>query len=300
MAIVWCRELMKDRAQSGKYGETYTYSRSWLVRVDSPTESLVDITNATGVAWMDDHPDDASCKCLEFDTSANDDTGLLYTVKAKYAVPPVNNQDGGDPEQPGYIEGLMKIPIWSGSSSVTSGPVGMIVTNSANQPIEGLEQEFAEFRLTKTEYWLSHADWLADGRAYTNKVNADTWNGGGPRTWKCQGMSAQLQTENREGATLNYWEVTWEFAYRSGTWNLLPWDVGYSERCGSDGVPSASGEKWKTILGQDKKPVKHPVALGGGVALPAGTPPTVINDGEGVEVYLSTAFSTRFGSVYTP
>lgn len=300
MAVVSTAEIAKDRAQSGKYGETYTYTRAWTVRVDSPSTSLVDITNATGVAWLDPHPDDSSCKALEFDTKPIDEVGLLYVVTAKYQVPPVNNTDNGQEEQPGYIEGLMKIPVWSASSSVTSGPVALAITNSAGQPLEGLEQEFAEFRLTLTEYHLSHSSWMSDGRYYTNRVNSDSWNGGGERTWKCQGMSAQLQTENRSGASINFWEVTWEFAYRSGTWNLLPLDVGLCERCDSSGTPSASGEKWKTITGQDGKPVKGPVALANGVALPPGTPPSVINDGDGEEVYFKAPFTSRFGQVYTP
>jgi hypothetical protein len=300
MGVVWCRELPRERSQSGKFGETYTYTRAWLVRVDDPSTSLVDITNAAGINYLDEHPDDANCKALEFDTKPTDDTGLIYTYSVKYQVPPINSEGGED--QPGYIDGMMKIPIWSASSSITTGPCALGINNSAGQPLEGIEQEFAEFRLTKTEYFLTHTGWMSDAKTYTNKVNSDSWNGGSARTWKCQGMSAQLQTENSGSGTINYWEVTWEFAYRSSTWNCLALDIGFMQKVGSDGVPSASGEKWKEIPGVDGKPVKQPVALASGVAVAPGTAgyPMVINGGDGEEIYSKVAFGSRFGSVYTP
>lgn len=300
MAVIWSRELPRERSQSGKYGETYVYSRSWVVRVDDPLTPLPDITNALSLAWLADHPDDISCKLLEFDTKAADDTGLVYTVTAKYQTPPVNNdanKNQNDPNNSGG--GLMRIPIWSASSSITTGPVYKTIANSAGDPLEGLEQEYAEFRLTKIEYFLNHSQWLSDARQFTNKVNSDTWHGGGPRTWKCQGCSAQLQTENQDGATVNYWEVTWEFAYRDDDWNLKPWDVGFYEKCGSDGVASQSGDKKKSIKGVDGKRV-GPVALDGGVAKPPGQPPDVINAGAGEEVYEKVAFGSRFGEIFTP
>jgi hypothetical protein len=302
MAVVWCRELPRERSQSGKYGETYVYKRAFLVRVDDPATPLPDITNAANIDYLAAHPDDSSCKALEFDTKPTDESGLLYTYSVTYQAPPVNNGDGGEQEQPGYIEGMMKIPIWAASSSVSTGPCAFAINNSAGQPLEGLEQEFAEFRLTLTEYHLSHSTWMSDAVTYTNKVNSDTWNGQTERKWKCQGMSAQLQTENSGLGTINYWEVTWEFAYRSSTWNLLPLDIGFMQRVDSSGTPSLSGEKWKEIKGQDGKPVKQPVALAGGVAVAPGTAgyPMVINDGDGEEVYGKVAFSGRFGSVFTP
>jgi hypothetical protein len=305
MAVVWCRELPRERSQSGKYRETYVYKRAWLIRVDDPATSLPDITNAAGVGWLDGHPDDASCKALEFDTKPVDDTGLLYTYSVTYQVPPVDNGDSGGEGEPGSISTLMKVPIWSAGSSVVTAPCykdkdGDIITNSAGDPLEGLEKEEAEFRLTLTQYYPSHANWMGTARTYTNAVNSDTWNGGAPGTWKCQGCSAKVGSENVESATMIYWEVTWEFAYREDTWDLKPWDVGFHELCDVNGTPSASGDKRKTIYTVDKKPTRQPVALSGGVALPPGSPPEVINGGDGVKVYQEQAFVSVFGQVYTP
>ncbi len=306
MAVVWCRELPRERSQSGKYGETYVYRRAWLIRVDDPATPLPDITNAASVDWLDGHPDDSSCKALEFDTKPNDDTGLLYTYSVTYQVPPVDNKDAGDGEQPGTMPGLMKIPIWSAGSSVVTAPCwkdkdGEIITNSAGDPLEDLSKEEAEFRLTLTQYFPSHSVWAGTAKNYTNAVNSDSWNGGVARTWKCQGCSAQLQTENVGQVSFTFWEVTWEFAYREDTWDLKPWNVGFHEKCDVNATPSESGDKRKVVYTVDKKPVRQPVALtNGGVAKPAGQPPDVINGGNGVRVYQERPFTSVFGNLYTP
>ena len=310
MAIVWARKRPGERRQTGAYQESYEYEEVWLVRTDSPTEKLKDITNATGVGWMDPYPDDTSCKAYRFNTVPVGDSGLLYKVTVYYRMPPADTtENGGEGSEPTAF-GIMKQPIWSGGSSVVAVPVfehyesgngqRRTITNSANEPIEGLEAEQAEFRLTLRSYYLNHAAWMADARTYTNAVNSDTWNGGMAGTWKCQGCSAQLQVENSGGVTVIFWEVTWEFAYRDDTWNLKPWDVGFSQLVDNSGTPSGTGTKRAAILGQDKKPTKIPVALAGGVALPAGSPPQVINNGNGVRVYRQFPFLSKFGQVYTP
>ena len=106
------------------------------------------------------------------------------------------------------------------------------------------------------------------------------------------------KTENAGGTTLVYWEVSFEFAYRADTWFLKPLDIGYSQKVDGEGNPTASGQYVAAILGQDKKPIKEPASLGGGVAVDAGTPgfPKVINDGDGANPYDSASFS-GFGGI---
>lgn len=306
MGVVWCRELPRERDQSGKFQETYVYTRSWLIRVDDHNTPLPTITNATGFAWKDPHPDDPSCKAMEFDTKVKDDVGLLYTVTVKYYAPPVDSGGddggdgggGGDPD-PGN-ESSMRKPTWSGSSSTKTVPAmeyqeppaqPKFIVNSAGQPLEGLEMERTEPRLSLTQYYASLGLVLELQRQYSDSVNDETWAGGAEQTWRCLGCSFHKIAENVGGVTQERWEVTWEFAYDRDTWRLKPWDVGFSELCDANGVPSGTGEKNKLILGQDKKPVRQPVPLAGGVAKPAGQPPSVIMSGYGVEVYPQKDFS---------
>lgn len=304
MAIIYCEEIMEARAQRGKYQETYEYPRAWLIRTDDPFEPMPNVTNAAGINYLDPYPDDPSCVAMEFETRAVDKSGLLYRYDVKYYAPPADAEKE-EQEQPGKIPGLMKFPIWSGGSSSKVVPAikdvnGDDITNSAGDPLEDLTAEISEPRLTLRQYYPSHSTVLQLQREYTDTVNDGTWNGGDAETWRCLGCSFQLQTENVAGVTYIYWEVTWEFAFDRNNWRLKPWDLGFAERCNSSGVPSASGDKRKTIVGQDGKTVKQPVALAGGVALPAGSPPQIINGGEGAQFYATKDFYAVFGQVFTP
>lgn len=317
MAVVSCVELPRERSASGTANDGNEYTRGWLVRTDSLDTSMVDIYGEPGVSYGDLHPDDASAECQGFDCKAADEVGLLWLVSARYAK---KKPDAGDSENPeggggsGSIPG--HVPVWGGSSSVSSGPVyrdrhGNIMANSAGDPFDAQEADIAEARLTKTEYYTSHTGWLADQKEFTNTVNSVIWNGGGVGTWKCQGCSAKLNIENENGITSIYWEVTWEFAYRADGWELRPWDVGFNELVDANGdpeprdtgydastgtLPSGGGTERRTITGQDGKPVKQPVALTLGVAKPAGSLPDALF----FEVYEPKNFDAQFGEVTTP
>jgi hypothetical protein len=300
MAVVWHRELPRERSQSGKYQETYTYTRSFLVRVDSLDTPLPDITNAPGFAWRDAHPDDPSCRAMEFSTKAQDDSGLLYRVDVTYYVPPV---DGGDPEDPEGT-GFMRAMVWTGGASAKTVPAvtkdGDAIVNSAGDPLEGVEMEITEPRLSLKMYYASTENLIAAWSAYTDKTNASSWNGGAAETWRCLGCSFQPVSENMAGVSYTFWEVNWEFAYDRTTWRSKPWDLGFAERCDSSGTASGSGTERKMIKGQDGKPVRQPVALAGGVALPAGSEPQIVNAPDGVQIYDTADFATEFGEIYLP
>lgn len=307
MAIVWCRYCPLERSHGGKHQDTYTYEEFYLIRTDDPSEPMTEIRASPGIDYLDEHPDDASCKALEFDVRPEGDSGLLYKMRIRYYAPPPDAENENNPEQPGQIQGIMKYPIWGASSSVTSGPCFLhypqpgdnlgqaTICNSAGDPLEGLEKEQAGARLTLTQYYLNHAQWRTLQTKYTNAINSAGWNNGPARTWKCQGCSARLQTENVAGATIVFWEVNWEFEYRDETWDCMPWDVGFAEL-----AAAYNGERAQ-ILGADKKPVRQPVALqADGTAAAPGSRPSVINGGAGVRVYREEEFFSAFGELFTP
>lgn len=291
-------------SSSRRYGQAGEYERVFRVKFDTPPSSLASVETSTGVSMMSSHPEDDSSVALGFSTRAADDAGIVWEVTISYGPKPVDgDQGGGGGEEGGG--GILKMPVWSAGSSVTTTPCWQYyedgnedketIVNSAGDPLEGFECEAAEFRLTLTTYHLSHAEWMGVAVEYTNAINSDIWHDCGPNTWKCQGCSAQLQSAS--GGV--FWEVTWEFAHRD-TWNLMAWDVGFNERCGEDLIASASGDKRKVIKGQDGKPVRQPAALdNNGVALAPGSKPLVINNGEGVRIYRELPFSV-FGQIYTP
>jgi len=306
MAIEWVRESPKERSASGKFKDGTSYKRAFFVRTSSPTESLVDISNAPGIGFQDEHPDDPSAVMEKFDIKPADDSGLLYVVSFDYAKQnPDEQEDPENPEEPKPGSMEFKPPVWGGASSVTTEPVykdkdGVVMANSAGDALEGLQAERAEEKLTLTQYYATHAGWQQLAREYTNAINNANWNGGQAKTWKCQGCSKKLNIENRDGETIVYWEVTWEFAYRADKWTLKPWDIGFAQLVNEDGEPTSAGTLRAQIKGQDGKPVRQPVALNGGVAKPAGQPPNICNEPDGFLVYQELDFATPFGELFTP
>jgi hypothetical protein len=297
MSIEWIRETSNEIEYSGESQGERRATRSWLFKVTTPDVSPALISTSIPVAFNAPHPNVAGIRAKKFRVRPTDSTGMLWSAVVEYESAAEEDQqedeDSGVPGRPS---------VWGGSSSVTTGPVykdkdGDMMTNSAGDPLEDLTAEFAEERLTLTTYYLNHTQWMSKSRQYTNACNKDTWNGGAPYTWKCQGCSKKLNIEtNESGRSTVYWEVTWEFAYREEGWQHRPWDIGFAERVDEDGTPSIAGTKRSTIKGQDGKGVRQPVALAGGVAKTPGDPPDELE----FKVYKELNFGGAFGQVYTP
>lgn len=299
MAVVWSKEVPKGRSVSGNRQDGSVYTREFLVRVDDPSTSLIDITNSPGLAYGAAHPDDPSVFLDKYSGKPADDSGLLYLCSYEYRKETPQDQD--TPEgQPGGLD--FRPPVWGGSSGVVTRPVykdrtGTVMTNSAGDPLEDLEAEQAEERLTLTQYYASHTDWEPLAKNYTNTVNSAPWNGGGEQEWKCQGCSKKLNIENRNGVTVIYWEITWEFAWRADNWKLKPWDIGFAQLVDANGDPQEYGPERAQIKGQDGKGVRQPVGLNcAGVAVAPGAPPCVLE----FELYMPMDFQAAFGQLFTP
>jgi hypothetical protein len=299
MGVEWIRESSRDaQFTSAEDGKTRA-ARSWLAKTDSPATTGIEVAQAAPVSVGDVLGAGSDLRCTAVRARANGADGILWTVTAEYEVRP--NPDG---EQPPLGGGQFKVPIWGASSTVSNQGIyqdrnGDTIVNSAGDPLEDVTADVAEFRLTLTKFFLSHTEWLIGGQDYTNAINSAPWQGGEAGEWKCQGFSAKLNAEEIAGTTVPFWEVNIEFAYKAGGWNPRPWDIGFAQLVNEDGEPSGSGTKRAQIKGQDNKPVRQPVALAGGVAKPAGQPPDVINNGNGVDYYVPLDFSV-FGEVYTP
>lgn len=334
MAIVYCVMQPQSREASGTT-DTGTASLTYLVRTDDPTEPLVNVYNAPGITYGAVLVDDPTVKADSFTCKPIDDSGLLFAVTWEFARPkqpePEDGSSSSGEPNPGDLGS--RAAFWGAASSVVSGPVfkdinGNIITNSAGDPLEDLQKEHAEHRLTLTQYYETHnlpnpgADlgvlsWSEAARTYTNSLNHALWNGGERGTWKCQGCSAKLNNENEA----YYWEVSWEFAYRADGWQLTVWDVGFHQLVDENGDPlerlddagsgsagdgSGSGEETlgtcpddprrQAILGQDGKPVRHPVALSRGVAKAPCEEPDKLT----WLVYDYENFSNQFGELETP
>lgn len=294
MAVVGWRETAKGKKVSGRFGESNTYTRSFLIRVDHPATSEVAICRAPGIVYGAAHPAQPACKAMEFSLDMADDVGLWWTLSVTYYAPPPE----AVPDENGIPE-----DSWAASGGTSTGPAfqdidGDTIVNSAGDPLEGLEQENDDISWTLTKCY-SDMSWNTIRQDQSNTTNAAEWNGAAPGRWKVNFRGAQKKTiatattgtsgpspndgtnAPAEGSesTSSYWETTWEFRYRKDGWALKPWDVGFNEL--------VSGER-QAIVGADGKAVKQPVALtSAGAAKPAGEAP----DALAFDVYDSSNFS---------
>jgi len=305
MAVVGWRELAKGSGVSGKFGESNTYTRVFVVRVDNPATSKTQIASAPGVVYGSAHPDQSNCKAMEFECSHGDDVGMWWTLTVRYYIPPADKI----PEE----SGLPK-DCWAAQGGTSTSPAyqdinGDSIVNSAGDPLEGIERENDDISWTLTKAYLD-LYWNTLRLQASNTLNNAMWNGQPAGTWKVNFRSAQKKDVTQKTTSgggdplgdgtyspatatetkLTYWEVHWEFRYRRDGWASKPWDVGFNQLCDSSGNPSSSGTERRAILGKDGKAPKQPVALDNGVAQTPGTPPSVANGGDGFDIYPSSSF----------
>jgi hypothetical protein len=175
------------------------------------------------------------------------------------------------------------------TGAITSGPAFIhygdgndspkVIVNSAGDPLEGMEMEKAEWRISITGNRSDFDKSLAAD--YLNTINSDTYSGLSAGTVKCQGISGSRKIELVNGSKLVYWEVNVELAHRGENWRLKTWDVGFNE--------IVDGER-KKILDAAKKEVSQPVALHEGEQKAAGEEPDMLT----FKIYKEKTFTGIF------
>lgn len=291
MAIVNYNRLVDGCSVTGKFAESMVATERWAIRVDDAATSKAALITwmpaSAGVTWLSPHPDFPALKAMEFELSPEGREGMRWILTVKYYLPPKPKKANGIPDD-----------VWEAAAGPSQVPAftdkdGNTITNAAGDPLEGLTKERPERSWMLTKCYDTEANWIAARNAYDGKVNDASWSGGAAKTWKCDLRSAKIRRVSKLDGTddageLKFVETTWEFRYDPTTWKLMPWDVGFME--------IANGQR-KTILGDDGKPVKQPVALNSnGEKKAGGSAPSVIKNGQGVDVYATASFSTGFGS----
>jgi hypothetical protein len=297
MGVVSYQRILDGVSLSGKFGESLQATERWQVRVDSPTTTRLEIlqTLATGgIVWGASHPEFSALKAMEFTLDTEGREGMRWMFTVKYYVPPVSKtpQANGIPKDSWErTGGTSTVPVFRDTS-------GESITNSAGDPLEGLEREREEVAWSLTKFYETDAAFTAAAAAYAGKVNSASWSSYDAKTVKCylkgaKKVSVSMLDGEEDGQTLDYIESSWEFRYEPDTWKCKPWDVGFMEKVGTER---------KTITGSDGKPVKQPVALNSnGTKKTPGEKPTVINNGAGVDIYETANFTTGFGTpVFIP
>jgi hypothetical protein len=226
---------------------------------------------------------------MEFNLDSEGREGMRWMFTVRYYVPPAAKipQPSGIPKDSWERSGgTSTVPVFRDTANVS-------ITNAAGDPLEGLEREREEVAWSLVKCYASDGAFGSAASAYAGKLNNASWSNYPEKTVKCYLKSAKKVSVSKldgaaDGATLDYIEAHWEFRYDPDTWKCKPWDVGFTEL--------VSGER-KTITGNDGKAVKQPVALNSnGTKKDAGSKPTVINNGAGVDIYSTADFTTGFGT----
>jgi hypothetical protein len=293
MAVVNYQRILDGANLSGKFGESIVATERWQVRVDTPATSklaiLTELAAFGGIVWGMSHPDISALKAMEFDLSSEGREGMRWILTVKFYVPP--------PTRLPQSGTAIPADVWEFTGGTSTVPAfrdnaGTVITNAAGDPLEGLERERHDFAWTLRKSYSTEAAFTSAAAAYPGTVNSATWAGGAAKTWKCylrgaKKVNVSTLDATNQGTTGAYIEASWEFRYDPQTWKCMPWNVGFMEL--------VSGTR-KVILA-DGKPVKQPVALtNSGTKASDGTAPSVINSGNGVDLYPTANFTTGFGT----
>ena len=278
MAVVDSRELFRGRGGSQKYGEVPTYKREFLVRVDSMATSELLIAQAPGIAMLDAHPDQANALLNDVSVTQDGDSPFHYRVSLSYGVLEDADENPLDrPDQFNYTGAITSGPAFIHYGDGNDSP--KVIVNTAGDPLEGMEMEKAEWRISISGNRSVFNKSMAAN--YLNTINSDTYSGLEPGTVKCQGISGSRKIELVNGSKLVYWEVNVELAHRGENWRLKTWDVGFNE--------IVDGER-KKILDAAKKEVSQPVALHEGEQKAAGEEPDMLT----FKIYKEKTFTGIF------
>jgi hypothetical protein len=290
MAWVSYERTNDGTSLSGEIGQPMVDTLAWEITTDGEGDSkatiLAGVTGTMGITWGSSHPDLPALKAVAFKLAKIDKK--KWRLDVTFTVPKRPLKENGIPED--VLEEAGMTVIEPAIRDVS----GDDILNAAGDPVEGLERERDEETLILTKYFEDEASLQAAKVAYAGRTNGDTWKGYGPHKWKCYYKGAKKvgisKLDGSEDAgTLYFIESRWEFRLNRDGWIAKPWDLGFMELSGS-------GYR-KTIMGDDKKPVKQPVALNtDGTAKTPGEPPGVIRDGDGAQLYLTATMADGFGT----
>jgi|694.fasta_scaffold00210_30 hypothetical protein len=290
--VVDCRELFRGRSRQANLEGNPTYSRVFLVRVNTVKPNMQHVAGAPGIDWRAAYPDDANAYLVESSTQQDGDSPFHYKVSYTYK----------------YLDETEKIPwrrpyVYSFSGSLASAPAfwhysgsgsdnntRAIIVNSASDPLSGLARDEGTFAVT-IQYNQKPPFDYAKAQEYVGAINSDTWSGGGPKTWKVQSITASRKFETISGQNPNedppikvvYYDTTINLAYKSTGWDLMTWDVGFNEIVG--------GARRKILVGSE--PASEPMALSNGVQKPPGQPPDMLT----FRIYPVKAFAGTFKEI---
>lgn len=265
--VVILHEDAYEESKSGKDRGTFTIKRTLLAKSNTPNPSFVAIgTSTAGWPGLGGEPIDqlnslrnfdgiiARCSSRNFSWFEGTESGVKIELTYEGLSPYENTESGGS-EQPRELETVTWRRI-SLSTSQTTVPAsdedGRGFTNSAGDPVDGLEEETSLCVLKYTNEYnpdpALHKIW-----EYLNTCNEDIFLGAEEYTLRVTGFSAEFDDKTM------LWKTALELTYNPKSWVIKYFDAGYNEIVADGG----GGYERKAILDISGNPVSQPVPLNG-------------------------------------
>ena len=269
---------------SRKFGEAPTFQRKWVVEVDDPTTTQTAISNATGVVFLQSHPEALYARAMNVAVSNYSGSRWHYEVTWDYELPAQANATANPLARPDvwrWSTGGLQVP----ALYYYDGTMIKTLVNSAGDYFEGATTDISTLQASITGNRATFDYALAT--AVTNTVNSDAFLGSAVHTWKCSGISGTPQVEVVSDVETRYWQIEVTLEYRPDGWPLRLPDVGWNYL--------ASGQKERVyVLDPDTKekvPASNPQPLTTTGGLKTGAPDILTR-----RVHRSVAFSRYFGT----
>lgn len=225
MGIIANTELAVVNA-SRKFGEPPKYIRQWVVEVDDPSTKTNDISNATGIKFLDRHPEANFARAMNVAVSNYNGSRWHYVVEWTYEL---SKQENPDPNP------LARPDIWKWTTGGLQVPALYYYDdNDQVKPLQNTAKDFFEGITTDISTLQANIssnratfDYLT-ARRITNSLNSDVYLGGAAYTWKCSGISAQPAVEVVNEVEVRYWQVEVTLEYRPDGWPLMLPNIGWN------------------------------------------------------------------------
>lgn len=288
MGIVNVTELAQVAA-SRRFGEPPVFQRQFVVEVDSPTTTQSAILVASGVPFLQPHPEASYCRALNASVSNYNSSRWHYLVTWDYELPKQQNVDPNP---------LARQDIWKWSTGglqvpslyyYASDDVLQPLQNSANDFFEGVTTDISTLQASISGNRATFDYGLAT--TVTNAINSASYLGAPQYTWKCSGIAATPAVEVVNESEIRFWQVEVTLEYRPDGWELQLPNIGWNYLDGSTkkrvtvAYDPGSGQPIEQV------PASNPQPLNTNGTLATGAP-TILKR----RVHKAVNFSQYFGT----
>jgi len=278
MSVISFNEVAQGRGGGIQGLWQRNYRRAWVAETNDVQDDAAVILAFAGCPKLYDlyataNAFDPSAFCKRVTPEQDGNNPTVWRVTAEYdTIADPRKQDANPLNRPSIItwdfalgtkilEKATFIDSTTGAETANAA-----VVNSAGEPFE-TPPEVDDTRVV-LQVQKSMADFDTNlAFQYTNAINNDSWLGGDPFTWKCQGISGRLEYAVLDDGTVPFWDVQATFEYRVEGWRLEILDAGYYQKNGG-------GTDLVAMLDDNEQPLSKPRLLNGSGAQLAlsGTP----------------------------